>query len=1095
MNDLKRTVFPKRFLNLLTVLLLLLLFQLGPGNLSAQPITYGTGHWDRSRLGNHRAVIQVFSSDKAVGVHIPWRREDNPTGKKVILIDSSTGTIIKNFTFQAISAAYADLVFQPVSGKGIYYLYYMPFNSTGSTYFPNTVYPAQNELDSLSASWENLMKQNPLKGKGILQKRGAARTLRLDAINEFNQFYPMELVANQNEVDKLRTDNPGKDFLIFPEDSKHAIRMKDHIPLRWAKKGDDPAFSAVALKKQFFVFQIGVFAAFKPLNHLELRFHDLKAAGGSIIPATRLRCFNLGGTNWLGQPFTKTLTLSKDEVQALWVGLDLPRQLPAGRYEGVMEVTADDAQTRQIKLSIQLKDSVLEDRGYCNLSSMARLNWLDSKIGLDDSVFKPYKPMQIKGKTISVLGRTLRFNHYGLPEQITSYFTGSNDRTNGAAKKILHAPVQFMVIQGGKKMTWQGADPVVTSKSPGAISWTGTYTDPLTKAKLQIAAKMECDGYINYFVTLQATKDLALDDLQLQIPYRHSASRYMMGLGAKGGFCQSRLDWNWSWDSTRANNMIWIGDVNAGLQCKLKNQSPDWSLYNFNKTGPYKDWSNNGKGGCSVSRQAPDSTVLVKAYTGARTLAKGQELHLNFALLITPVKPLDNHHFTERYFQADPPINHWQSAALEKGANIMNIHQGNSLNPYINYPFLTVPALKKYIAENRRNGIRTKLYYTVRELSNHAAEIWALRSLGDEVFTPGLGAQLANQFEDDGLGGNLHATGGSWIVEHLRTKYDAAWHTPLPDGENDMAIRTEGLSRWHNYYLEGLSWLIKNTGARGIYLDGVGYDREIMKRVRKVMDRAADSCLIDFHSGNNFSPSYGMNSPINQYMELLPCINSLWLGEGYNYDESPAYYLTEIAGIPFGLYSEMLNGCGNAYRGMIYGMTSRLGWLGCDPSALWKLWDYFGIEKSEMIGYWDPDVPVTSSQQDVKVTVYQKKDKMLIAYASWAKKDVQLGLKLQGQHMDMHSKNIRIFAPDVPGLQSFHSYNAIKALQSITVSPGKGGFIIIEKSNEKARQGKNNKQAIKDKTKKQKGHAPAMDAPRFRGYTAFCRFMDGYESL
>jgi hypothetical protein len=268
-----------------------------------------------------------------------------------------------------------------------------------------------------------------------------------------------------------------------------------------------------------------------------------------------------------------------------------------------------------------------------------------------------------------------------------------------------------------------------------------------------------------------------------------------------------------------------------------------------------------------------------------------------------------------------------------------------------------------------------------------------------------------------------------------------------------------------------------------------------MKLVRKVMDRAADSCLIDFHSGNNFSPSYGMNSPINQYMELLPCINSLWLGEGYNYDESPAYYLTEIAGIPFGLYSEMLNGCGNAYRGMIYGMTSRLGWLGCDPSALWKLWDYFGIEKSEMIGYWDPDVPVTSSQQDVKVTVYQKKDKMLIAYASWAKKDVQLGLKLQGQHMDMHSKNIRIFAPDVPGLQSLHSYNAIKALQSITVSPGKGGFIIIEKSNEKARQGKNNKQAIKDKTKKQKGHAPAMDAPRFRGYTAFCRFMDGYESL
>ena len=34
---------------------------------------------------------------------------------------------------------------------------------------------------------------------------------------------------------------------------------------------------------------------------------------------------------------------------------------------------------------------------------------------------------------------------------------------------------------------------------------------------------------------------------------------------------------------------------------------------------------------------------------------------------------------------------------------------------------------------------------------------------------------------------------------------------------------------------------------RRLYLDGIGYDREIMKRVRKVMDRARPGCLIDFH--------------------------------------------------------------------------------------------------------------------------------------------------------------------------------------------------------------------------------------------------------
>ena len=56
-------------------------------------------------------------------------------------------------------------------------------------------------------------------------------------------------------------------------------------------------------------------------------------------------------------------------------------------------------------------------------------------------------------------------------------------------------------------------------------------------------------------------------------------------------------------------------------------------------------------------------------------------------------------------------------------------------------------------------------------------------------------------------------------------------------------------------------------------------------------------------------------------MEHFPYINSLWFGEGYDYDETPDYWLVEISGIPFGLYGEMLKGGGNPWRGMLYGMT------------------------------------------------------------------------------------------------------------------------------------------------------------------------------
>ena len=43
------------------------------------------------------------------------------------------------------------------------------------------------------------------------------------------------------------------------------------------------------------------------------------------------------------------------------------------------------------------------------------------------------------------------------------------------------------------------------------------------------------------------------------------------------------------------------------------------------------------------------------------------------------------------------------------------------LNPYINYPFLTLDPLREYIREAHARGARVKLYYTVRERSRARA--------------------------------------------------------------------------------------------------------------------------------------------------------------------------------------------------------------------------------------------------------------------------------------------------------------------------------------------------------------------------------------
>jgi hypothetical protein len=234
-----------------------------------------------------------------------------------------------------------------------------------------------------------------------------------------------------------------------------------------------------------------------------------------------------------------------------------------------------------------------------------------------------------------------------------------------------------------------------------------------------------------------------------------------------------------------------------------------------------------------------------------------------------------------------------------------------------------------------------------------------------------------------------------------------------------------------------LNWLINEVGVDGIYIDGLGYDREIMKRVRKVIDRSRPGCLIDFHCGNHFHPQYGLNNISNFFMEHFPFMNSLWLGEGFDYNESPDYWLLEVAGIPYGLYGEML-GKGNPWRGMVFGMTDRLMWGG-NPKAIWKLWDDFGIDKSQMLGYWSKRCPVKTSDDNIKATAYIREGKTLIAIGSWAS-DTTIKLDIDWGAIGIDKSKAVFFAPEIEGIQTETSFNPDNL---VPVKAGKGCFLIV----------------------------------------------------
>jgi len=76
------------------------------------------------------------------------------------------------------------------------------------------------------------------------------------------------------------------------------------------------------------------------------------------------------------------------------------------------------------------------------------------------------------------------------------------------------------------------------------------------------------------------------------------------------------------------------------------------------------------------------------------------------------------------------------------------------------------------------------------------------------------------------------------------------------------------------------------------------------------------------------------------------------------------------------------------------------------------------------------------------VTVYRQADKILIAYASWAKQDVHIKLDINWKAVNLQPGQVSIKTPSVQAFQEAHLYSN---LDDVTVPAGKGGIIIIEK--------------------------------------------------
>ncbi len=946
-------------------------------------------------FGNHRAVIEVSKKTDAVKLDFNWRRHDkNPDGRRLLIVNAQTGDTIPNIHRVSVNNETCKLVFGPVQ-KGTYYFYYLPFKPDNEWGFYR--YGYLKKEDAPSKHW---MEENKLEQPKKLKKLPKAICTEIQARTDFDSFYPMEVTATQAEQEQF-VSSTNSDYIAIAEDRKYPIKMRNHLPLKWIKEGVTHQFEGKAQKDEYYAFQIGVYASKKDIENVKLEFHDLKSSNNNSIPASAFTCFNTDGIDPYGKPFTKQVDVSKDCVQALWVGTDVSADTPSGVYKGSLTIKANNQPDQTIEITLQVLNETIADRGDNEPWRHSRLRWLNSTLGIDNEPTKPYTPITLKDENqLGLYGKQIALDEFGLPSGIAVWGT-----------EILKSPIKF-TLEGE---TVEDTKTESTNLDSGIFE--RTVLAHSENFEVQTTNTTEFDGHLNYKIKLIAKEDGELSNFKLEIPFQSNIAEYMMGMGLPGTFVPQKHSSKWK----GPHDSFWVGNTYGGLHVELRGGSYHGPLLNLYKPEPPESWDNDGKGGFSIEKGTDETTATI--YSGKRKFKKGETLVFEASFLITPVRQIDaKAQFTNRYYHdgLDPKP---EDNEITDGVKIVNLHHANDYNPYINYPFIATEEMRSFVDEMHAKDLKVKIYYTIRELTNYTTEIWALRSLGDEILGTGKGG------------------GYPWLQEHLVDDYRWQWYSPLKNGIDASIVNAPGDSRWYNYYLEGLSWLVKHIDIDGLYLDDVSYDRRILKRMRKILDRTKPGCMMDLHSNTGFS-----KGPATQYTEFFPYLDKLWFGESFIYDKMPAEnWLVEVSGIPFGHMGDMLHAGGNPWRGMVYGMTVRYPWftdgVSCDPRQIWKVWDAFGIEDSKMIGYWDKNPVVSTTNPDVKATAYIKDGKVLISVASWAKETVNVKLNIDWDAVGLDKSKVKMKAPKI---EEFQPEQLFSVDDDLTIDPTKGWLLIVE---------------------------------------------------
>ena len=229
-----------------------------------------------------------------------------------------------------------------------------------------------------------------------------------------------------------------------------------------------------------------------------------------------------------------------------------------------------------------------------------------------------YVPIKVEGNSITLKNSQIELDKNGFPKQIQTMFNPSLSPI-----KLLYENIHFHYVRksDGKNTVLKDGGVQFAKNDKKVDRWNGIVKWKATNRNdslvMDVTGKLTFNGQLKYKVKITALHHIVFKDVTMHIPFIPTVPVKMLGFGVDDDKRPDKVEWKWD-GPFKNQHWAWLGNVDAGFQYTLQKGA----------------WDNNAKGGVSIGIKG--SSMLANNYTGEHEMKKGDVLHYDFILLVTP---------------------------------------------------------------------------------------------------------------------------------------------------------------------------------------------------------------------------------------------------------------------------------------------------------------------------------------------------------------------------------------------------------------------------------------------------------------------------